>query len=78
MSGETSWPKWHAPAIPANAERGCGALPTLLGYPRTTERVSLETWMNIYCNLAPEQRTKDVLKNGQILSRRWLATLPRP
>lgn len=78
VSGETQWPKWHAPALPAEPERGLVAVPTLLGYPRTTERVSLETWMNLYCVLAPEQRTKEALKTGQILSRRWLATLPRP
>lgn len=82
MSGETSWPKWHGPATPADPKHDWPALPTMLGYPRTTERISLENWMSLYCALKPEERTRErmkvALKNGQNLSHRWLATLPRP
>lgn len=54
-------------------------LPTLLGYVRTTERVSLERWMSLYCCLSPEERARpEVMKTGRVLSRRWLATLAKP
>lgn len=53
-------------------------LPTLLGYVRTTERVSLESWMRLYCELPAAERTPVMLKTGLILSRRWLATLAKP